>query len=562
VWAQIELLCEKDGWVDRNGVKLRPETVDLYAVVKYIIKPATKINRKSFVETVATGPQPPKWFISHWWGEPVSSFIACVEQHLNDHGLTEDTPYWVCAYANRQYCLEEDVTSDPNLSSFKRAIDSSYGKVLSIVDKNGETFKRAWCCLEIYLALHGRYEMYTKPEKIVHASSAKILQERMNNGDNFDKIFEGLPPVPCRAVGITHGASEGADHGWNSLKATREQSFPFELGLKALEFSIQDCKATKESDKTHIIKYIQDNGGLECMNDMLRGRFAFTFWRLMLEGKSDLKKYAHLPKHSRLMHVQMSFRNCKEMDDEAFQLILDNLPKTLLDLRLDLKDSEITEAAGEEMYNRIFHFKLQTLYIDGFCYPNGLTQVFSSASNWHQTLEYLSSEHGSLARSIPTNIGNFQCLRLVYLSNNKLTGNIPKEMGDCRALEWLYLQNNQLVGEIPKELGNCTELKVLRLGDNNLQGRIPESLGYLCKMFTLDIRKNFHLTGQVPSTMESCLSLELIRIAGTSIDITNLSPQLASKWQINSEDKNLRASEALRTAKYERNSWQAKPCPK
>ena len=36
-------------------------------------------------------------FVSHWWGEPVVQFIACVAKQL-----AETVPYWVCAYANNQ----------------------------------------------------------------------------------------------------------------------------------------------------------------------------------------------------------------------------------------------------------------------------------------------------------------------------------------------------------------------------------------------------------------------------------------------------------------------------
>ena len=38
------------------------------------------------VEYMAEGPQPPEWFVSHWWGEPVSDFLACLEQHALDRG--------------------------------------------------------------------------------------------------------------------------------------------------------------------------------------------------------------------------------------------------------------------------------------------------------------------------------------------------------------------------------------------------------------------------------------------------------------------------------------------
>jgi hypothetical protein len=50
------------------------------------------------IETFGSGPR----FVSHWWGEPVVQFIACVAKHLHHRQLAETVPYWVCAYANYQ----------------------------------------------------------------------------------------------------------------------------------------------------------------------------------------------------------------------------------------------------------------------------------------------------------------------------------------------------------------------------------------------------------------------------------------------------------------------------
>lgn len=61
----------------------------------------------SFVELVADNhtKQRPKWFVSHLWGEPVAvqAMLDCLIQHAFNHCLPEDTPYWVCAYANNQH---------------------------------------------------------------------------------------------------------------------------------------------------------------------------------------------------------------------------------------------------------------------------------------------------------------------------------------------------------------------------------------------------------------------------------------------------------------------------
>ena len=61
--------------------RLTPETVNLYHLNEHFIKPMCAERRCSYVELVASGPQPPAWFVSHWWGEPVTLFLRCIEQH-------------------------------------------------------------------------------------------------------------------------------------------------------------------------------------------------------------------------------------------------------------------------------------------------------------------------------------------------------------------------------------------------------------------------------------------------------------------------------------------------
>ena len=45
---------------------LRKDTITLYAVTDWIIKPFTAKATSSYVELVAGGAQRPKWFVSHW----------------------------------------------------------------------------------------------------------------------------------------------------------------------------------------------------------------------------------------------------------------------------------------------------------------------------------------------------------------------------------------------------------------------------------------------------------------------------------------------------------------
>jgi hypothetical protein len=67
VRATIERRCEAEGWATWQGQPLVPGAVALYDADKYLIRPATVARKCAFVELVAARPQPPDWFVSHWW---------------------------------------------------------------------------------------------------------------------------------------------------------------------------------------------------------------------------------------------------------------------------------------------------------------------------------------------------------------------------------------------------------------------------------------------------------------------------------------------------------------
>lgn len=79
--------------------------------------------------------------------EPVYNFLACLEQHALVRKLSMSTAFWVCAYANNQHCVADDITSNPRSTSFYRAMQMSQG-VLLVLDSGGTPFERIWCCFE------------------------------------------------------------------------------------------------------------------------------------------------------------------------------------------------------------------------------------------------------------------------------------------------------------------------------------------------------------------------------------------------------------------------------
>ena len=88
----------------RRRLRRAPRRYDCLA---YVVKPATRQRRSSFVELVASEPQPPAWYVSHWWGEAVCDTAACLEQHAKDRHLDINrASYWIAGFAINQWNFE------------------------------------------------------------------------------------------------------------------------------------------------------------------------------------------------------------------------------------------------------------------------------------------------------------------------------------------------------------------------------------------------------------------------------------------------------------------------
>ena len=61
-------------------------------------------------------------------------------------------PYWVCAYANNQWVLEDAISDNPRKTSFYKAMQLCHG-VLLVLDSNATPFSRIWCCFEESIAV-------------------------------------------------------------------------------------------------------------------------------------------------------------------------------------------------------------------------------------------------------------------------------------------------------------------------------------------------------------------------------------------------------------------------
>ncbi|KAJ1633520.1 hypothetical protein T492DRAFT_866629 [Pavlovales sp. CCMP2436] len=255
--------CALERWTSTNprnvGQPLVLETITLYDLVSNFIVPATGGGRRALVELLASEPQPPVWFVSHWWAEPVHLFIRCLEQHAMDHMLGDDSPYWVCAYANRQsqaeLALELPVDALLSETPFFKAIKLSDG-VVSIVDPESRAFTRAWCAFELWTALEGgtRHDIYT---------TIGGREREGAGGVQAVGLVDGFAEIDLH---YAHGKKEDAGY----YKSYREKDFPIERAHRVLLVTVADAEASVEADRLRIMASITEPSELDAM---LRARF-------------------------------------------------------------------------------------------------------------------------------------------------------------------------------------------------------------------------------------------------------------------------------------------------
>mmetsp|Transcript_16418 Transcript_16418/g.29159 ORF Transcript_16418/g.29159 Transcript_16418/m.29159 type:complete len:592 (+) Transcript_16418:31-1806(+) len=348
VASSIRRFTVQEGWKDRDGRELTPQTVDLYSLVPHFIKPATASRKCSFVELVATSPQPPDWFVSHWWGEPVLDFVKCLWQHSRDRNHEATATYWVCAYANNQWDLGGDVCEDPAETSFRKAMRLARG-LLSVLDAGAICYRRIWCIYEIHVA---------NVEQTETESGSPYLFDVYTVGADAGRSGSG----GGGAIGITDGyvAADGTGEKQARKKRHREWKFPFELVQKALDIDIQTALASEERDRLSILNSIAGAADLsgcppaahenyDRLNSVLHGRFVAASWVRAAELQLEMSRHSVALAASQLRRLALHFGGgCLEtLQDAAVTLLAESLPTTLESLFLGFAGCrKLTDAAA------------------------------------------------------------------------------------------------------------------------------------------------------------------------------------------------------------------------
>ncbi|CAE8603749.1 unnamed protein product [Polarella glacialis] len=231
-------------WHDIRAAEdtLSMDTLNLYQLTPWCIKPATIERNCSMVELFSDSPCLPTNFCSHWWGEPLRDFVACIGRHCAVRQLCfRSTFYWICAYANRQHALSEELNDDPKQTSFYKAMCLA-DCLLLILDNVGPAmpFTRVWCAYELFMAL--------------------IDEDRKKKPLLLDTVAHTKAGTFVLTDGFTDAEAKVRDAGFpaeaEACKSLRELCFPIHVLEKGMNLRLQEAQASEEADRRHILNSV------------------------------------------------------------------------------------------------------------------------------------------------------------------------------------------------------------------------------------------------------------------------------------------------------------------
>jgi len=338
------------GWYDDfSGIPdINLSYINLYQVTFWVIKPLSAPHRCSYVEAVAVNveAQLPKWFVSHWWGETVVDFLACVETHQRLRALPEETAYWVCAYANNQHCLGAEIQVDPRETSFFKAMSACDG-VLLVLDREATPFTRVWCCYEEAVAV-STHRLGEDKTLLLDIASATTWTDLKHRTYEAALITQGLTPEEEQIE------NEAAGNG-HYYRAKREEQFPAHLIQKALDtIDMETSQASQDIDRTRILNSVAGRPLAELdmeplkghpeyarVNRQLRATLAVHGWLSAVLTERSMRSYCEaLREDTDRQTLSLSFAGCGAFTDARLVEVAQSLPASLRELSLVLTACE------------------------------------------------------------------------------------------------------------------------------------------------------------------------------------------------------------------------------
>mmetsp|Transcript_62889 Transcript_62889/g.138466 ORF Transcript_62889/g.138466 Transcript_62889/m.138466 type:complete len:716 (-) Transcript_62889:87-2234(-) len=376
--------CEQ--WHDTSPSKLFGQMLQLHSlnhhhINAWVILPATKKDDCAFVEMLTGQAQPPAWFVSHWWGQPITQLMGCVNAHRATRGLSDDKPYWISAYALRQHVVRSEITHDTKKTSFYKALETARFNMLLVLDSDATPFIRIWCTFEETLCFD--WPGTPLDISIWYGAKAEIITQGLTEEEDKMEL---------------HKRGEGI-----KAKLAREATFPIEIAEAGMEAELQKGDASVEEDRGRILNSIL---GRDLEADPLdyHPRYAETNARLHALFAAALFIRSSIGEATRSDAVQQRLAKVSQLlrgdtwrksldmhveglDTPGLGLLVDSLPPNLHELKLRLKSSRLGDRDMKVLAKGLPKF-LTSLTLD-------LTQCESIGDKGLEALESCIDFHGT-----------------------------------------------------------------------------------------------------------------------------------------------------------------------
>jgi len=230
---------------DKNDLRVHWNNVNLYHIDFHVVKPLTLPYRCSFVELVATVPQPPVWFCSHYWGTPFQQTSALINFHAEQRELAPESSYWICTFANNQHDLSDLAGSLPD-TPFVKAITSKHCQgTLTLLDYEATTFQRVWCVLENYVSSTWSKERGFKEHHLIDL--AAWLPEGSGHW--------GGKPIPAKpTLRMDLGNLKMAEKVF--AESETGGAFPQTVANRGVQIDLAEAQASRPEDRRNILHLI------------------------------------------------------------------------------------------------------------------------------------------------------------------------------------------------------------------------------------------------------------------------------------------------------------------
>lgn len=347
-----------------SGQRLRMEILNLNHMHSWMIMPATEKKKCAFVELVASARQVPAWFVCHYWGEPIAEFMECLKAHVKARrSATEESPYWICAYACRQHTNEAEVFEKIETSAFYKAMQATRFRVLLVVDRQATAFSRMWCGLE---------------------ETALLDQKRTDMDIASYSVYPGQPRAHILTHGLTEDEKELEDANPGAgvrQKALREAEFPLEVAEFGITSDLHKGETTNDEDRIRILNVIagtdlQKDPPAEHENYFKVSRRLQSLFATLLLFRGTAARSARAKERTSTLTSRISlalradqWRKALDMSLEGFntegmELLAQSIPPNLQELKLRLRNSTITDEDLEALAEGIADKPLKSVSLD------------------------------------------------------------------------------------------------------------------------------------------------------------------------------------------------------